>query len=129
MPTVGDTLVPPLTAERPTVMVTPSGGLHDGQTVVVRVTGFGVGGEVYLSECATAGAVTRLGCGVELAAQTLLVTNDERSGFATFIVHATAAVKPFTMTGAMLCDGHCAIVATQGLVARLAYAPISFSGP
>ena len=54
VPPVADILVPPLTVEHPTVIVIPSGGLHDGQTVVVRVTGFGLGGEVYVSECATA---------------------------------------------------------------------------
>ncbi len=126
VPTAVEILVPALTVDHPMVIVTPSSGLHDGQTVVVRVTGFGVGGEVHLSECATAAAVTNLGCGVELAAQTLLVSNDDRSGSATFVVHARAAVKPPTTNDLVPCDGRCVIVATQGIGPGLAYAPIGF---
>ena len=64
--------VPALTVHDPTVHVSPSTGLHDGQTVTVAVTGFGVGAKVWLSECASASDVSGEGCGAQLAAQTLL---------------------------------------------------------
>ena len=37
----------------PRVSVTPAEGLMDGQVVTVKATGFGVGGKVWLSECAS----------------------------------------------------------------------------
>jgi len=50
-----------LTVDHPTVTISPSTNLRDGQTVEVRVTGFGVGVKVFLSECAATMAVTDLG--------------------------------------------------------------------
>jgi Neocarzinostatin family len=66
-----DALVPALTVDHPTVTFYPSTGLIDGQEVTVHVTGFGVGGKVRLSECATAAAATALGCGAQPAAANL----------------------------------------------------------
>ena len=83
--------VPALTVDHPTVTVSPAVGLKDGQLVEVSVTGFGVGGKVRLSECASAEAATDFGCGAELAAQAFLVTDDNRAGAGSLTVRATAA--------------------------------------
>ncbi|MDQ6794664.1 MAG: neocarzinostatin apoprotein domain-containing protein [Chloroflexota bacterium] len=90
-PSVTDAPVPALTVDRPTVIVSPSVHLKDGQVVEVRVTGFGVGGKVWLSECASAAAATDLGCGVDLAAQPFLVTDDNRAEAGSLVVRARAS--------------------------------------
>jgi hypothetical protein len=54
-PTTGAVPVPALTANHPTITVTPAQVLKDGQTVLVQVTGMGDGGKVWVSEC---GSVT-----------------------------------------------------------------------
>lgn len=95
---LGLTLVPALTVDHPTVTITPPSHLKDGQTVEVSVTGFGVGGKVWLSGCASASAVTDLGCGAQLAAQSFLVTDDTRAGSASLVVRAEAAGEPLSAT-------------------------------
>ena len=125
---VSDALVPALTVDDPAVTITPSSELHDGQAVRVQVTGFGVGGKVWLSECASAAVVTELGCGAELAAQTLLVTDDSRAGGASFVVRSRASngVLPGPDVA---CADQCVIVATQGPGFGHAIAPIAFRVP
>ena len=118
--------VPALTVDGPTVSVSPSTGLVDGQVVTVHVTGFGVGGKVFLSECSSAQAATSLGCGAELAAQTLLVTDDSRQGSATFTVTAHASAGPVPADGVQTCSTDCVIVATLGGGYPFVVAPISF---
>jgi len=122
------TTVPALTVQEPTVRVSPSMGLHDGESVTVAVTGFGVGAKVWLSECASATDVSGEGCGAQLAAQTLLATGDDRSGSTTFVVHDTAATEPVQAEPTATCSNDCVIVATQGGGYGDAWAAISF-GP
>jgi hypothetical protein len=114
--------------DQPTVTITQSNELRDGQTVQVSVSGFGVGGIVRLSECASAAVVTDLGCGAELAAQTMLVTDETRVGSASFVVHARAMSGPLTGP-AVACADRCVIVATLGPGYGHAIAPIEFTTP
>ncbi len=120
------TTVPALTVRDPTVHVSPSTGLHDGQTVTVTVTGFGVGAKVWLSECASASDVSGEGCGAQLAAQTLLATGDDRSGSTTFVVHRMAATEAVQAAPTATCTNDCVIVATQGVGYGVAWAAVSF---
>lgn len=124
-----ETLVPGLTVTDPQVSVDPSDSLTDGRSVIVRVTGFGVGSQVYLSECATASFANDLGCGAELAAQTLLVTRESRAGSAAFMVHAQAPAGPLNSGAIEACSDQCVIVATLGSGYAFAYAGISFQAP
>jgi hypothetical protein len=128
VPVASEAPVPALTVDHPRVIVTPSSGLKDGETVQVQVTGFGVGGKVWLSECASASAATNLGCGAQLAAQTFLVTDDSRAGRTGFTVHALAPVRPLLATPAATCADQCVLVATLGAGAYVV-APIRFSSP
>jgi hypothetical protein len=113
----------------PTVTVTPSTHLKDGQDVVVGVTGFGVGGKVFLSECSSAAAATDLGCGSELAAQPFIVTDDNRTGFASLVVRASAPGKAPPAGPVMPCRNKCVVVATIGGGYSYVVAPIAFSVP
>jgi hypothetical protein len=119
-------LVPALTVDHPTVVVIPASHLRDGQAVEVRVTGFGVGGEVRLSECASAADASGLGCGAQPAAQTLLVTDESRAGHASFTVSATAPVGSLLATPVEPCADQCVIVATLGAGYTYVVAPIAF---
>jgi prolyl-tRNA editing enzyme YbaK/EbsC (Cys-tRNA(Pro) deacylase) len=119
--------VPALTVDHPTVTVTPATGLVDGQLVRISVVGFGVGGTVRLSECASAAAATDLGCGAQLAAQTLLATDDARAGSALFIVHAAASGRPLAEAPASPCGPSCVVVATLGDGYPFALAPMAFA--
>ncbi len=121
-------LVPALTVDRPTVTVSPATGLLDGETVEVRVTGFGVGGKIWISECASAADATDLGCGAQLAAQPFLVTDNARAGRIAFIVRASAPAQPLAATPIAVCHDECVIVATVGDGYADAVAPISFTG-
>jgi hypothetical protein len=107
-------------------VVTPSTALRDGQTVVVSVTGFGVGGKVWLSECSSAAAATDLGCEDGLPLQPFLVTGDDRSGSTSFTVKATASDKPLSGT-AHTCTDQCVIVATVGVGFPFVLAPLHFT--
>ncbi|MFI5100434.1 MAG: neocarzinostatin apoprotein domain-containing protein [Actinomycetes bacterium] len=120
--------VPALTVDHPTVTVTPSSHLKDGQTVEVRVTGFGVGGKVWLSECASAPVATSLGCGSQLAAQTLLGTDDSRTGSSGFVVRASAARQAVAASPTSRCTDQCVVVATLG-AGPYVVAPIAFGTP
>jgi hypothetical protein len=123
-----DSLVPALTVDDPQVRVAPSDHLADGQTVQVSVTGFGVGGIVRISECATASTANDLGCGLELAAQTILVTDDGRVGAAPFTVHARARAGP-GVAAIEPCTDRCLIVATLGPGFGFADATVRFGRP
>lgn len=127
-PTAG-TPPPALTVDHPALVVSPSSHLRDGQAVEVRVTGFGVGGKVFLSECASAAAASDLGCGAQLAAQTLLVTDDSRAGHASFIVSSSASADPLGSGGLQRCGNPCVLVATLGGGYPFVVAPISFDAP
>ena len=121
-------LVPALSVDHPTIVVLPSHGLTDGLIVVVRVTGFGVGGKVFLSECASAADATDLGCGAQLAGQPFLGTDATRAGEGTFTVQSHAASGPLAAP-TIACTDQCVIVATLGNGFAYALAPITFSSP
>lgn len=120
--------IPALTTIHPAVTASPATGLTDGQRVTVRVTGFGVGGKVWLSECASYADATDLGCGPQLPAQTLLVTGNDRTGVASFIVRGWAPAKAYDSTGAQQPCSPCVIVATLGGGFGYAFTPITFRG-
>jgi photosystem II stability/assembly factor-like uncharacterized protein len=120
-----DAPVPATTLVDPRVVVTPATNLRDGQTVSVSVTGFGVGGIVRLSECSSAAIATDLGCGDQLAAQTMLATDEHRSGSASFVVHLEAADRALG-TPDVRCNDQCVLVATLGAGFGFATAPLGF---
>lgn len=120
--------VPALTVDHPTLTITPATGLVDGQSVEVRVTGFGAGGKVWLSECSSAAASTDLGCGLDLASQVVLVTDDNRAGSAQFVVRARAPDQAPAGTTSPCTDQY-VIVATIGDGYPFVTAPISFLRP
>jgi hypothetical protein len=96
----------------------------DGQRITVRVTGFGVGGKVWLSECAATEDISN-GCGPQLPQQTVLVTDNHRAGTAVFVVHDRAAGRA-NSTDLEPCDSECVVVATLGGALGHAAAPITF---
>jgi hypothetical protein len=113
----------------PQVTVTPSAGLTGGQQVQVRVTGFGVGGKVFLSECANAAAANEAGCGVQLAAQPFILTDESRNGSGTFAVLASASAAPYNNFARLApCSTACVLVATSGIGGGFAYTTLSFAG-
>jgi hypothetical protein len=119
---------------KPTVLVTPSNGLRDGERVTVRLSGFPSGEKVFLSECARRREANSVGCGEELAAQTFGFTGVEGRAAMSFTVMAHAAIGPITRNGKphrQLC-GACVLVATDGVNAdhphlnRFGVAALSF---
>lgn len=126
------TVVPALTVDHPTLTVSPSTHLTDGQTVEVRVTGFGVGGKVWLSECISAAAASDLGCRAALADQPFLVTDINRAGSARFVVRDSAfdrAVFPYPPRVPSRCLDQCVLVVTLGSGLPYIVAPIAFATP
>jgi hypothetical protein len=122
-------VVPALTVDHPTVTVTPAVHLKDGQVVEVSVTGFGLGGKVLLSECVSAEAATDSGCGVELAEQAFLVTDENRAGAGSLTVRASAAGTTPSTEPRTPCVDRCVIVATLGPGYPYVVAPIAFAAP
>jgi hypothetical protein len=123
-PATSSLISPADTTVHPAVTATPSRGLVDGQRITVRVTGFGVGGKVWLSECGAAEDISN-GCGPQLPQQTLLVTDNHRAGTAVFVVHDRAATKA-NSTDLQPCDSECGVVATLGGDLGHAFTPITF---
>jgi hypothetical protein len=117
-----------LSVHHPRLTISPSTNLYDGETVEVRVTGFGVGGKVWLSECASGAVATDLGCGRDLAGQLFLVTDDSRAGQSPLVVTAHAAIGPLYATQ-VPCTNQCVLVATIGVGYSFVVAPISFKSP
>jgi|SRR5579863_1703287 len=114
-------------AAGPAAMVTPSQRLHDGQVVTVRVSGFGNGQKVWVSECASAAVASDAGCGPQLPQQTLLVTNPRGTGSVDFEVRARAATKPYNLHSEKRCaPSSCVIVASRGIRFPWTTAPIRF---
>jgi hypothetical protein len=109
----------------PIVTVTPATGLTDGQSVRVSVSGFGQYEKVFLSECDEAVDANVRGCGPQGPLQPIIVAEGDRSGSASFVVHAVAASKPDNTTVVRPCTNLCVIVATEGNGAW-AVAPIAF---
>ncbi len=120
------------TTINPKVMATPDKKLVDGQRITVSVTGFGDGSKVWLSECASAVEANNVGCGPELPQQTLLVTDDNRRGVASFVVHDRASARGYDTTDVQPCVSACVLVAAAGAFAgypnakNYAYTRLSF---
>ena len=129
-PPLSSGLVPALQTHDPTVTVTPSSRLINGQKVTVRVTGFGIGGKVWLSECADAAEANDQGCGHGLPAQTLLVTDNTGSGSVAFPVTSSASPKAnhYAMTDLQPCANRCVLVATLGHGYGFSYTSLQFGG-
>lgn len=111
----------------PTILVTPSINLRDGEQIVVQVRGGDPGGKFFVSECATAADANINGCGDQLAAQPFGVTDESGTGSITFHVHATAATKPYNTTAYRPCKDQCVLMATGGLKGTFVYAQLKFS--
>jgi len=101
-------------ARRLAIVVTPSRGLHDDQVVTVRVTGFGSGVKVFLSECASVVDAGVYGCGVQLAAQPFLTTSASGTGTGLFRVRSIASPRPYSTLNEKRCGDSCVLVATVG---------------
>jgi hypothetical protein len=103
-----------LQTHNPTVAVAPGTGLFDDQEVLVTVTGFGIGGKVWLSQCAAASDTNDEGCGRGPPEQTLLVTDDNGIGSVAFQVRSSAAAQPNNLTDVHPCVDNCVLMATLG---------------
>lgn len=120
------TFVPALITHNPKVVVTPSTNLVDGQSVEVSVSGFGVGGKFFLSECSNAKDANSAGCGLQLAAQPMGVTNSSGQGNVIFRVSSVASGRPYSNSQLSLCTTKCVLVVTLGINFGYAYAPLTF---
>ena len=119
-----------LTAEK--VTVSSWAGLRNGQQVTVSVQGFKpgqAGGNFLLSESATPMQVNHPRCGMQLALQSIGLTdsNVDGSGSVSFTVHSSAATEPLS-SALVPCSGSCIIVATPRSHGNYGFAPISFAG-
>lgn len=95
-----------------TVLVSPNEGLTDAQSVSLRVSGFGDGVKVFLSECLAAEYARAPGCGPQTAQQPFLLTDNTGSGTAHFRVHRFASSQPGDASKAKQCASSCVIVAS-----------------
>jgi hypothetical protein len=100
--------------EPPSVVVSPSERLQDGQPVQVTLSGFGPNDRVRLSECAS-DSVTPLGCGEQLARQPFVDTDAMGAGSTSFVVRDSAPAKPFNTDETFECADRCVLVATTNL--------------
>jgi hypothetical protein len=107
-------------------MVSPAAGLFDDQEVLVTVNGFGIGGKVWLSQCASGSNANDQGCGSGLPEQMLLVTDDNGAGWVDFPVQTSAANQPNNLTNLDPCVDTCVLVATEGDGYRFAIASLNF---
>ena len=96
--------------------------------VTVRVTGFALGGLARLSECATAADANPLGCGPQLAAQPMLITENNGAGSTTFVVSTRASGRPYSPEATTLCTDSCVLVATLGTPGGYVFARLAFTG-
>jgi hypothetical protein len=92
--------------------VVPMTNLHNGEVVVVSVSGFPPG-KAFLSECASATDVNVIGCGAQLAAQPF-VEIEGGGGTERFTVNDHAASAPLTSQPGAVCTTQCVLVATSG---------------
>jgi hypothetical protein len=119
----------PLSTRPPAIAITPSTGLRDGQVIQVHVSGFSVGGKVFLSECGTESDANYAGCGQQLTAQPFLITDAKRNGWGTFRVTTVAGTRPYDTRGTVPCTNSCVLVATGGVGFAFASTPLTFVTP
>jgi len=110
----------------PTVSVSPSTNLHDGERVTVSVNGFGIGAKFWISECFSKADVTAQGCGQQLAAQPFGMSGMQGSGSYEFTVSTRAATAPYDPASVVSCLNHCVLMATSASP-TFASAPLSFA--
>ncbi len=127
-PVSESSIVPALQTHNPKVVVTPSTNLVDGEKVKVTITGFGIGGKFFLSECASAADANSAGCGEQLAAQPFVITDNSGDGSEAFSVSAVAETKPYNTTSTQTCTDQCVLLVTAGIGYGYAFAPLSFAG-
>ena len=108
------------------VTASPSENLVDGQQVQVQMRGFGAETKVRLSECASLAAANPDGCGEQLAAQPVVITDDRGSALTTFAVRASAPPAPLAPASGS-CASQCVLVATSGANGRFGSAILHFS--
>jgi hypothetical protein len=114
---------------QPEVTVSPADHLVDGQSVTIRLSGFGFDTKVWISECAAATSVQSQGCGAELTAQTPVVIGMDGAGVGTFTVSGHAQAGPFDSAPIEACADRCVVVATLGQDQPFASQPIAFEAP
>ncbi len=114
---------------QPQVTVSPADHLVDGQSVTIRLSGFGIDTKVWVSECSGATSVQSQGCGAKLAAQTLVVTGMDGTGIGTFTLAGQAQAGPFNSARVEGCSDQCVVVATLGQGRPFASQPITFESP
>jgi len=107
--------VPALQTHNPTVTVAPATGLFDNQDVLVTVTGFGIGGKVWLSECASISDANDAGCGQQLPEQPFLGTDDSGTGTIAFQLQSSASAQRYNLVDLVPCVDNCVVVATVGI--------------
>jgi hypothetical protein len=117
------------TQPHPQVTVSPADHLVDGQSVTIRLSGFGIDTKVWVSECAAAATVQSQGCGAELAAQTSVVTGMDGTGIGTFTVTGKAQAGPINSAPIEVCADRCVVVATLGQGQAYASRSIVFESP
>ena len=111
----------------PTLSVTPSRGLSDGQVVTVNVRGLPAGIKFFVSECLTPADASHEGCGPQLAQQPFGVTDTGGSGSTSFTVYVYTASSPNSQV-VTPCAGECVIVAVPDTSSgRPVLAPIAFA--
>jgi hypothetical protein len=110
----------------PTVTVSPSNNLHNGEKVSVTVSGFDIGAKFFLSECADARDVNSGGCGQQLAAQPFGLTNMLGTGSYDFDVKSTVAANDYHLRPLYRCRDDCVLVATGGFGGSVWYARLRF---
>ena len=113
----------------PIVRVLPSRYLHNGEKVLVRISGFGIGSKFWLSECATASDVNASGCGSQLAAQPFGLTDLSGAGSFSFVVRTSAATTPYSTKLRRTCADQCVLMVTDGSDAAMARAQLTFAAP
>ncbi len=119
-------LAPALRTHTPKVIVTPSTNLTTGEMVEVSVTGFGMEGKFWITECASATDATTSGCGTAFGL--FGMTKATGSGSYELPVRSTARSGPYTTSSTASCTDQCVIVATAGHGFGYAYAPVTFAG-
>ena len=127
--TASTSVVPALSANNPKVTVFPDTGLRDGQQMRVTFSGFGAGAEVRVSECASAADASSLGCGRQLAAQTIGVTDTSGYGSVSFTARSIASSRAYDTKDMGPCRDQCVVVVTLGGGYGYGDAPISFATP
>lgn len=118
------------TKNLPSIRVTPSTNLRDGERILVQVSGTSPGERFLISECANAAAANINGCGDQLAQQPFIDTDPSGAGSITFDVRARAATKPYNTTVFRPCTNQCVIMVTGTDIngqSKFVYAPLKFS--